>query len=333
MDINDALREGAVQLRLQLGVHQFQRAAGGTEIAGGLGNARRNFRARSEVDPRIGSRVVAALRRNGGGHNPTEHPGFRRYVAHRCSLAVQRPGRRVPEHGGRNLPRTEGVLQFLLATENLPCIALAGNEFVYHAVRHGGVGLRIPVERKGILAVGEGEGDEYGTHRAHGGLATQVFPTKVGVVDDILGPPRVHGQAFRTPQVGNAVHLPIHGGVLLGGCHHFRQKAFHLNAAEIQRLVDAVLLLRTRDAVVGGVHEVVAGTTAATQSRNDVFVVGQRDHNLHAGFFAEILSHIRRDVVRPGEHPQFAWVRRGDQGCAEREEKQAEAESFHGSGG
>jgi hypothetical protein len=197
---------------------------------------------------------------------------------------------------------------FTLALQAVSCLA----DFVHQR----GVGLRVVVQGERVLAGGEGKGQQRRALQAHGRLALVLGLAQVGVVAH-LGQLGVDHQAIGAPDVRQAVHLALQGGVLLGRSQHRRDEQVALDLGQVHRLVDLEFLLRAGDAVLRRLCQVEAGATGGAQLGDHLLVVGQRDLDGVAGFLLELRLHLGRHVVGPGQQAQDFFLGQGGAGQAQ----------------
>ena len=115
-----------------------------------------------------------------------------------------------------------------------------------------------------------------------------------------------------------AVHLAIERGVLLGCVEHRRNEQVGLDLAHVDRLVDAELLLRSDDSVLGGLREVEPRAAGRAQLGDHLFVVRQSDLDVDASFLLELRDDVRRDVVGPGDDLELVVLGKRGRGQPDR---------------
>ena len=81
-------------------------------------------------------------------------------------------------------------------------------------------------------------------------------------------------------------------------------KSFGVELRQVERLVDAELLLRAEDAVLARLGEVEAGALRRAELGDHLLVVRERDLDGDAGLLGELLHDLGRGVVGPGQEPQ-----------------------------
>lgn len=82
-----------------------------------------------------------------------------------------------------------------------------------------------------------------------------------------------------------------------------------IDLRQVERLVDAVLLLRSGDAVLAGLGEVEAAASGGAQLGDHLLVVRQRDLDVDAGLLLEHRHDVVGRIAAPGEQPQFLGLR------------------------